>query len=60
LFGYPYAASVIWIPLGIASLILVIIALARRERARRWAIALLVANVLSLPLVLVLWFVFLL
>jgi hypothetical protein len=49
LIGYPYAAAVVWIPLGLASLVLAIIALARRERGRRWAIALVAVNALALP-----------
>jgi hypothetical protein len=48
---YPLVAAVVWIPLGFASLVIVIIALARRERGRPWAIALLVVNVVSLPFV---------
>jgi uncharacterized membrane protein YraQ (UPF0718 family) len=52
LIAFPYVAAIAWMPLGIASLILVIIALARRERGRGWAIALLALNAISLPCVL--------
>ena len=48
LIAFPYVAAIAWIPLGFASLILVIIALVRREQGRGWAIALLALNAVSL------------
>jgi hypothetical protein len=48
LIAFPYVAAIAWIPLGFASLILVIIALVRREHGRGWAIALLALNAVSL------------
>jgi hypothetical protein len=45
----------VWIPLGFASFILAIIALARRERGKGWAIALVVVTALTLPCLWTFW-----
>ena len=52
---YPAIASVLWGPLGIASLVLAIAALARREPGRGWAIALVAVNTVPVLGVLAYW-----
>lgn len=47
-FVYPYAAAVVWIPLGIVSFVPSLIAIARRERTRAAAFTLAAINVVGL------------
>lgn len=46
--SYPASAAFIWVPLEAASLLLAFLALAGRERARRWEILLIVLDALAL------------
>jgi hypothetical protein len=41
---FPFVASLIWLPAGVASIVVAIIAVVRRERRRRWTIALIIWN----------------
>jgi cytochrome bd-type quinol oxidase subunit 2 len=54
-FSFPLVTAFAWIPLGFASFILAIIALARREPGKGWAIALVVVTALTLPTLWTFW-----